>query len=146
MGFKKMSFLTRLCEADCSMDIGKMLKLTLSPQFRPQWQIIRGIRICAKTGTGPANSEFLLTITIATLLFPAFQRTLIWGGTSRTRLNQCALWCLMLVTESVTWSQKDSVWYKRSKTRSINSYSGIWLWREIKAASSYKVPAPLALA
>lgn len=29
---------------------------------------------------------------------------------------------------------------------SINSYIGAWLWRELKAANSYKGAAPLALA
>lgn len=56
----------------------------------------------------------------------------------RTLVSDAGHWICHLVTKGFCMVQK--------KTRSINSYSGIWLWREIKAASSYKVPAPLALA
>ena len=72
MGVSRMCFSTRLCESHCSMDIGKMLKLSLSPYFGPWWEIMLDIRIHAEPMSGPTNCEFLLTVTVGVLKTPAF--------------------------------------------------------------------------
>jgi len=54
------------------MDIGKMLKLSLSPYFGPWWEIMLDIRIHAEPMSGPTNCEFLLTVTVGVLKTPAF--------------------------------------------------------------------------
>lgn len=97
--------------------------------------------------TGPTNSEFLLTVTVGTLKTPAFRRTLMWVGMSTTYLNQVSdagRWIrsvvspLSLLHIRILCGAKGLI--------SINSYIGAWLWRELKAANSYKGAAPLALA
>lgn len=146
-----MSFSTKLCEPDCGMDIGKMPKLTQSPYFRPWWEIItwqlNPWKTCDRTyqlwifanhhHRYVENSSFSKDINVGWDVDNLFEP-------AGTLVSDAGHWIwsvvspLSLIPIRILSGAKGLI--------SINSYIGAWLWRELKAANSYKGAAPLALA